>query len=389
MKWSYRIFRVFGVDVRVHVTFVFIVAYFAYVWGILREPGGAGGALYGVILVVLLFGLVVMHELTHSRVAQAFGVSVRDITLLPIGGMAAMEEMPKEPRQELLVALAGPLSNVALAIVMAAAAPLVVDTSVFRSFQLFSDALLEPSFEGAYLYLLAINLSLAVFNLLPAFPMDGGRVFRAFLAMRMGRARATRVAVGVGQVFAVLLGILGIFGGGLLLVVVAVFIYFGAQAEGRGDDLKNSLGDLRVSQAVTPHVEVARPGQSIGELAARLFHTYQTDFPVVESDGEVVGMVTRDRLITMLGQHGADFPVLDAMRTDFPVGRLSDYVYDVFERMRTGGVRAVPVIEGGRLVGMVSLEDISEVIALLSAAGPDLARRVPPEPAAGQVVSHD
>ncbi len=129
---------------------------------------------------------------------------------------------------------------------------------------------------------------------------------------------------------------------------------------------------------MTPHVEVARPGQTIGELAARLFHTYQTDFPVVESDGEVVGMVTRDRLITMLGQHGADYPVLDAMRTDFPVGRLSDHVYDVFERMRTAGVRAIPVIEGGRLVGMLSLEDISEVIALLSAAGPDLARRVPP-----------
>ncbi len=237
MKWSYRIFRVFGIDVRVHVTFVLIVAYFAYVWGILREPGGVGGALYGVVLVVLLFGLVVVHELTHSRVAQAFGVSVRDITLLPIGGMAAMEEMPKEPRQELLVALAGPMSNVVLAIVMAAAAPLAVDTSVFGSFQHFSDALLEPSFEGAYLYLLAINVSLAVFNLLPAFPMDGGRVFRAFLAMRMGRARATRTAVGVGQSFAVILGILGVFGGGFFLVVVAVFIYFGAQAEGRGDDL--------------------------------------------------------------------------------------------------------------------------------------------------------
>jgi Zn-dependent protease len=379
MQWSYRIFRVFGIDVRVHVTFLFIVAYFAYVWGVLREPGGVGGALYGVALVVLLFGLVVIHELTHSRVAQSFGIKVRDITLLPIGGMAAMEEMPKEPRQELLVALAGPLSNVVLAIVMAVAAPLAVGTAVFSDVGRFSDALLQPSFEGAYLYLLAVNVTLAVFNLLPAFPMDGGRVFRAFLAMRMGKARATKVAVGVGQALAILLGVAGAFGGGILLVVVAVFIYFGAQAEARGDDLRGALGDLRVGQAVTTGVEVARPGQTIGELAARLFHSYQADFPVVDNDGEVIGLVTRDRLIAMLGQHGAEFPVVEAMRTDFPVGRLSDPVYDVFERMRAGGVRAMPVIEGGRLVGLLSLEDISEVLALLSAAGPGLASRVPPE----------
>lgn len=378
MQWSYRIFRVFGIDVRVHVTFLFIVAYFAYVWGVLREPGGVGGALYGVVLVVLLFGLVVIHELTHSRVAQSFGITVRDITLLPIGGMAAMEEMPKEPRQELLVALAGPLSNVVLAIVMAVAAPLAVGTAVFSDVGRFSDALLRPSFEGAYLYLLAVNVTLAVFNLLPAFPMDGGRVFRAFLAMRMGKARATKVAVGVGQALAILLGVAGAFGGGILLVVVAVFIYFGAQAEGRGDDVKGALGDLRVSQAVTTDVDVARPGQTIGELAARLFHSYQTDFPVVDNDGEVIGLVTRDRLIAMLGQHGPEFPVVDAMRTDFPVGRLSDPVYDAFERMRAGGVRAMPVIEGGRLVGLLSLEDISEMFALLSAAGPGLASRVPP-----------
>lgn len=385
VNWSYRIFRVFGIDVRVHVTFILIVGYFAYVWGVLREPGGLGGAMYGVVLVVLLFGLVVIHELTHSRVAQAYGITVRDITLLPIGGMAAMEEMPKEPRQELLVALAGPMSNVVMAVVMAVAAPLVVGTSAFRDLRGFSDAILEPSFAGAYLYLLAVNVSLAVFNLLPAFPMDGGRVFRAFLALRMGRARATRVAVAVGQLMAVLLGILGVFGGGIFLVVVAVFIYFGAQAEGRGDELKGALGDLLVGQAVTRNVDVARPGQTIGELAARLFHTYQTDFPVVEGDGEVVGMVTRDRLIAMLGKHGADFPVMETMRTDFPVGRLADHVYEVFERMQAGGVRAVPVIEDGRLVGMLSLEDITEVIALLNAGGPDLARRVVPEPGEGRL----
>jgi len=377
MHWSYKIFKVFGIEVRVHVTFLMIVAYFAFVWGVERDPGGWTGALYGVLLVLLLFGLVVMHELTHSRVAQAYGVRVRDITLLPIGGMASLEKMPDEPRQELLVALSGPLSNVVLGVVMAAAAPLAVDTSVFQDFDRLTTSLLTPGFEGAYLYVLMANITLAIFNLIPAFPMDGGRVFRAFLALRMGRARATRIAVVVGQTFALLLGLLGIFGGGIFLVVIAAFIYLGAQAEGRGDETKGALGRLRVSQAVNVDVDTARPDQTIGTLAARLFHSYQSDFPVVEADGQVVGIVTRDRLITMLGQHGADYPVSEAMITQFPVGALDEPVYDVLQRMRAGGYRAAPIMESGRLVGMLSLEDISEVFALLAAAGPDFAEKVP------------
>ncbi len=380
MRWSYRIFRVFDIDVRVHATFFFIVAYFAYAWGAAREPGGLYGALYGVVLVLLLFGLVVMHELTHSLVARSFGVGVRDITLLPIGGMAAMDEMPKEPREELLVAVAGPMSNVVVGVIMAALAPLLIDTSLFGDFGRLSDALLAPGLQGAYLYLLFVNFMLAVFNLLPAFPMDGGRVFRSVLAMRMGRARATRVAVGVGQVLAVLLGLLGAFGGGILMVIVAVFIFFGAQAEGRGDEMKGVLEDLRVAQAVNVEVETARPEQSIGELAARLFHTYQADFPVVSHDGSVLGVVTRDRLISLLGQHGPEFPVSEAMRVDVPTGSLTDSVYDVFQRMQSSGSRVMPIVEQGRFVGMVSLEDIGEAFALLSATGPEFAERVPREP---------
>jgi len=366
--------------VRVHATFFFIVAYFAYVWGAAREPGGIYGALYGVVLVVLLFALVVMHELTHSLVARRFGVGVRDITLLPIGGMAAMEEMPREPRQELLVAVAGPASNVALGLVMAALAPLLVDTSLFSDFGRLSDALLAPGFQGAYLYLLFVNVMLAVFNLLPAFPMDGGRVFRSILAMRMGRAKATRVAVGTGQVFAVGLGLLGVFGGGIMMVVVAVFIFFGAQAEGRGDEMKGVLDDLLVAKAVNVHIQTASPEQSIGDLAARLFHTYQADFPVVAPDGSVLGVVTRDRLISLLGRHGPEFPVSEAMRVDVPTGRLTDSVYDAFQRMQSSGSRVMPIVEEGRFVGMVSLEDIGEVFALLSATGPEFAGRVPREP---------
>ena len=187
MHWSYRIFRIFGIDVRVHATFLFIVAYFAFVWGAMREPGGWIGALYGVLLVVLLFALVLIHELSHSRVAQHYGIEVKNITLLPWGGIVHGGD-PQEPRKELVISVVGPLSNVVLGLLMLAAAPLSSSTWARSSRRgSSSNLLLSRGFVAAYVYLFVVNLTLAVFNLLPAFPMDGGRVFRAFLAMRMGR----------------------------------------------------------------------------------------------------------------------------------------------------------------------------------------------------------
>lgn len=383
MHWSHRLYTVFGIEVRVHATFLFIVAYFGYVWGVVYAPGGWVGALYGVLMVLLLFALVLIHELTHSLVAQHYGIKVKSITLLPIGGVSSMEEIPQDPRKELVISIAGPLSNVVLGVLMLVVAPLFFDVREVFSAGRFSELLTSRGFEAAYVYLFVVDVSLAVFNLLPAFPMDGGRVFRAFLAMRMDRSRATRIAVAVGQALALAMGIAGLLGGGVFLILIAIFIYFGAQAENTGDDVRRALGDLRVRDAVNAGVETARPGQTIGELAARLFHIYQEDFPVVDAQGRVVGMVTRDRLISMLGKHGPDFAVAEAMYTEFPVSGPDDSVYDAFTRMQTRQFRALPVIEGGRLVGMVSLEDISEVFTLLQVAGPGLASRVKQQPPAG------
>jgi CBS domain-containing protein len=188
----------------------------------------------------------------------------------------------------------------------------------------------------------------------------------------------------VGQLLALVLGLVGLLGGGIFLLLIAVFIFFGAQAEGTGESVQQVLGDLRVSQAVNTRIEYALPDQLIGDLAARLFHVYQEDFPVLDDMGTVIGVVTRDRLISALGQHGATHPVTEAMRTDFPVGRLDDTVYEAFVHMRGRSVKAMPVVDQGRLVGMVSLEDISEVYALLSAGGPELVRRVTAERGASQ-----
>lgn len=384
MKLSIKLFRAFGIDVRVHATFVFIVAYFAYVWGALQKPGGVWGALYGVVLVVLLFAVVVIHELTHARVAQHYGIKVKNITLLPIGGIASMEEIPEEPRKELAISIAGPLSNLVISAIMLALLPLVVDWGSLSVSGVFGTLIFERSFAGAYLYILVANMFLALFNLLPAFPLDGGRVFRASLAFRMGRARATRIAVLAGQALAVAMALYGFLGGGIFLILIAIFIFFGAQGEGSQGEVQRVLGGLRVKQVVNPRVHVARRGQTLGELAARLFHSYQEDFPVISGHGELEGILTRDRLIAELGKHGPEYPVAEVMRTDFPAVGLNDLVTYALQKMRAGNFKAVPIVEQGVLVGMLSLEDITEVYSLLSAGGQDLLRRVPevkaPEP---------
>jgi Zn-dependent protease len=376
MRLSFRLFRLLGIDVRVHATFIFIVAYFAYLWGVVESPGGGWGALYGVLMVILLFVLVVVHELSHSRVAQHYGIKVRSITLLPIGGVSAMDEIPEEPRKELAISAAGPLSNVVIGLVMLAFYPLVLPSGTVAAAGGFYQLLFERSAQGAYLYILLTNWFLALFNLLPAFPLDGGRVFRALLALRINRAQATRVAVLVGQGLAIAMGIYGILGGGILLVLIAIFIFFGAQAEGSGGGYQHAFEHVRVKQVVNPGVQVAQRGQTLGEIAARLFHTYQADFPVVGRDGYLEGILTRDRLIAQLGREGPQYPVEAAMRTDFPQIGLEDLVLDAMQRMREEGLKAAPVVENGVLVGLLSLEDISEVYSLLSAGGQQLLERV-------------
>jgi Zn-dependent protease/predicted transcriptional regulator len=377
MRYSLRLFRAFGVDVKVHWSFVFIVAYFAYLWGVVQPPGGVWNALYGILLVIVLFILVVIHELTHSRVAIHYGVKVSNITLLPIGGVSQMEEIPEEPRKELAISGAGPLSNVVIGLIMLAFYPLVIEPGAVTTAGGFFDLAFERSPQGAYLYIMLVNGFLAVFNLLPAFPLDGGRVFRALLALRMDRARATRVAVVVGQALAIGMAIYGILGGGIFLILIAIFIFFGAQAEGGAGVYQQTLEHVRVKQVVNTEIHVARRRETLGELAARLFHTYQADFPVINEDDELEGILTRDRLIAELGREGSQYPVELAMRTDFPAVGLEDPVLEVMRKMREGGFKAVPVVDRGTLVGLLSLEDISEVYSLLSAGGRELLSNVP------------
>src|SRR5688500_13917046 len=225
MKWSWRIGRVFGVDLFVHATFLLLLAWVA--WWFYAKRGLVGDAVSGIVFIVLLFSIVVLHELGHVLTARRYGIQTRDITLLPIGGVARLERMPSEPYQELLVALAGPAVNVVLAVILGAAV-----------IGIHGPAALAPaaageifSVEGSMLAKLAWgNVSLAVFNMIPAFPMDGGRVLRAFLAMNMNYVRATNIAASIGQFLALLLGFAGLFNNPLL-IFIALFVWMGAAQE--------------------------------------------------------------------------------------------------------------------------------------------------------------
>jgi Zn-dependent protease len=219
MTGSWRLGKIAGIDVFVHATFFILLAWVALSAYLPR--GSAAAAASGVASILTVFGVVVLHELGHDLVARRFGIATREITLLPIGGISRLERMPEDPRQELQVALAGPAVNVGLA-AAAYAALLVLGSGAIDHMSVM---------EGSFLArLFSINLSLALFNLLPAFPMDGGRIFRALLALRMDRVRATEVAARTGQAMALLFGVAGLFFNPLL-VLIALFVWTGAAQE--------------------------------------------------------------------------------------------------------------------------------------------------------------
>lgn len=366
MRWSFKVGRAFGIELRIHITFFLIIAWAAYIWGVGYENGIAG-AVYGALLITLLFVCVVIHELCHSRMAIHYGGEVASITLLPIGGVSLLKNMPDDPRKELWVSLVGPLSNVVIAALLGVVLALLPGKVSMASTEEFTNVITGISAQGLVTYLLMINLLLALFNLLPAFPLDGGRVLRSLLAQHMSYVRATRAAVTAGQVFAFILGITGLLLGAWLWILIAIFIYMGAEQEGAGAQMKSILGQLTVGQAVARNVRVLRPGDKLADVVAVVLHTYQEDFPVVE-EGRLEGVLTRANLIAGLHDLGPDATVERVMERNFPVVNSSEPFSKVYEKINESGVRAVAVVDEGRLVGMVTMEHLSEVFMLLTAS---------------------
>ena len=363
MESGIRLFTVRGIPIRMHITFPLILVWGAFQFGRGQEP--IQGAIFGVIVTLLLFVIVVLHELGHSFVAQYYGVGVRQIVLLPIGGVALLERIPEKPSQEFAIAIAGPLVNFGLAIVLALLGLVLGFDLRLQGLNTLLQQLGEGSLQVLFSYIFILNLFLGVFNLLPAFPMDGGRVLRALLASRMDYARATALAVTIGQGFALLMGLFGFLGGGFFLILIAIFIYMGAGQEGRMVQVRSVLRDLTVGQAYSRQVKILNPRSTLREAIDITLNSFQSDFPICEGEG-LVGLLTHTQVVEGLNRTGPDSPVADFMHKDLVPVSPDQSLYEAQKRLMGEGLDALPVVDAGRFVGLLTSRDLSEVFSLAS-----------------------
>lgn len=356
MRWSLTLGTFKGTAVRIHVTFLLLLLWIAFS---AYRAGGPAAAGASVILIALIFACVVLHEFGHILVARRYGVYATEVTLLPIGGVANLDRMPEKPSQELLVALAGPAVNIVIAIALFLVIG-AIDSSALTEID-------NPS-VNLFVRLAGANLFLAIFNLLPAFPMDGGRVLRAALAMWMPRSDATRIAALIGQGFAFLLGFLGLFGNPLL-VFIAIFVYIAASAEAQMTVVHEAARGLKVEDAMETRIATISWGADIGESVETLLATAQEEFPVLDASGRLRGILSRSDIIEALKTNERSSPIAPFVRKDVPTieaGASLDKAIDEFAASASMGV----VDRSGALIGMLTRQSIAEVV-LIATARPD------------------
>lgn len=366
MKWSYSVARVSGIDIRIHATFALILAWGAFRWGFpkgLEGPSSLPGAVFGMGLMILLFTCVVLHELGHSLVAQRFGLTVREIVLLPVGGVARLEKNPEKPLHELLIAAAGPLVNVVIAVLLFFVGGLAVNLGALEGGALLRTSDGPPSLVTLWGWLFTANVALALFNLIPAFPMDGGRILRAALALKLGFSRATRIATGVGQAIAFAFGLFGVLTGNILLVVVAFFVFTGAGQERSEEQARTVLTTLRVGDAYNRHALTLAPGDHVSKVVDYILTSYQPDFAVVQG-GRLLGVVTRDEVLKNLATEVVDLYVAGIMRREVLLVEATQGLDEVRRLMGEQGERIAAVRDGEAFLGLVSAEDIAEALVV-------------------------
>jgi stage IV sporulation protein FB len=355
MSWSLNIGSIAGTAIRIHFTFLlFLVWIFVANWA----SGGPPAAWQGLLFILLLFACVLAHEFGHILTARAFGVPTPDVTLLPIGGVARLARIPEEPRQEFLIAIAGPLVNVAIAVVLLLLGAHLNPRDL---------AAMESSRISLADRLAEVNLFLAVFNMIPAFPMDGGRVLRALLSIKLGHVRATEIAATIGQLVAFGLGFLGLFGNPLL-IFIAIFVYLAASSEAHLVAIRAMSRDVPVSAAMITKYATLTPDEHIEAAINTLLHTSQSEFPVIDADRRLVGLLNRDGIIRALKTLGPDARVADAMMKDVPTVDSRTCLEDAFRILQEKSAPAVGVVDrAGRLIGLITSETVGEMLMVKSA----------------------
>lgn len=344
-----------GIDVFVHWTFLLLLIWIGAAY--LMQGASPLAALQGVLVILAYFFCVVLHEYGHALMARRYGVGTKDITLLPIGGVARLDHIPEDPWQEFWIAVAGPAVNVAIALLITGI--LAVQGSFGTTIN--ADQLTATPFLHT---LLAFNVMVVLFNLLPAFPMDGGRILRSLLAMRTNYVRATRTAANVGQMMAMLFGIVGLFYSPLL-IFIAIFVYLGAEAEARSAEMKAATEDVRVQEAMMTIFRTLSPDDSLDDAAYELLAGAQQDFPVVDQ-GRLVGILCRSDLVKAFSSDHSH-PVGEVMNRSFVAAKDSEMLDQVMQRMQESKCGTVPVLRGSTLVGLLTLENVGELMMLRSA----------------------
>jgi len=376
----FRIGSAFGIPIQLDLTFLIVLPLFAWIIGVqigqtvtlLNDVWGAGlpvgpleaGAVRWVLGLAAATGLfvgVVLHELGHSLVAIRYGYPISSITLWLFGGIAQLDEMPEDWRHELVIALAGPVVSVALGVLS------------------YVGFLLAPGGDGVVLaagkfllgYLALMNVALAVFNMLPGFPMDGGRVLRALLARNRGYARATKIAAEVGKAFAFLLGLFGLFGpGSLFLVAIAFFIYIGASGEAQQTMMKAAFDGFEVRDIMTPadRVQTVAADASVAELIERMFRERHTGFPVVRS-GEIIGLVTLEDARAVREVERDAYRVEEVMTTDLETVEPTASAMDAMERLQRNNIGRLLVYDDGEFVGLLTRSDLLTALNIIKEGG--------------------
>jgi Zn-dependent protease len=346
MKWSWNIGKIAGIDVKIHLTFFLLLIWVGF------SAYTAGGSIESVLIelafVLVLFLSVVLHELGHALTARSFGISTRDITLLPIGGIARLEKMPEDPKQELRVAGAGPLVNV---IISGLLFTVLLLTGTFTL-----PLNLTSLMNNFWVRILSANLTLAIFNLIPAFPMDGGRVLRAFLATRMDHVKATQIAANVGRGLAVVMGIAGIFLNPLL-VLTALFVWYGAGGEAQSVALRAGLQGLTVRDALVSQFHKVEANQPLDSVYQLLMQTGQSTLPVT-SNGNFLGLIRRNDLQSALQRVGHRAPAYSAIGVEPKGLALDTPLMDVLPQF--GSSKVLPVLDNRELIGLVTPQSIQQ-----------------------------
>ncbi len=356
MSWSITIAKVAGSEIRIHLTFLILLVWIGFAE---YFSGGAAAAVNGVAFIIAIFACVVLHELGHALAARRYGISTPDITLLPIGGLARLSRIPEKPAEEIVIAIAGPLVNVAIAVILIA---------LGAHFDLATVAAIEKSTPGFLTRLAAVNIWLVLFNLIPAFPMDGGRVLRALLAFRMGRRRATDLAARIGQGLAFAFGFLGLMSANVLLVFIAIFVYLAAASEAGDVGMREAARRVPVDRAMVRVFETLGPNATVDDAAEALLRTTQHEFPVVDGGGHLRGFLSRNAMIAALKASGPETPVIDVMSREVPTVAAGQPLDMAIRLMQEKQASEVAVTDAdGRFVGYVSRENLAEFVMVENA----------------------